>query len=319
MIKLTHHFHYIIVPFFLVLFLSLIISGCSSSSNAAKENSEKKSAPPRSSAAKVLVPEAPATTVYGNDIVSIDVSNVSQGYIMVNYSGFNDKVKLQIETPDAVDYTYLITDLNQYAVYPLSGGNGSYTLSILESVDRDSDMYSIAFTQAFDVTLADEFLPYLYPNHYVNFTADSALVSKGEELASDCYSDLDVVTNIYDFVIKNITYDEDKAKDVPYGYTPDPDETLGSKTGICFDYASLMSGMLRSQNVPTKLEVGYSGDVYHAWISCYVDEVGWVDNIIEFDGKNWSLMDPTLAAGNKKSAVKKYIGDGSKYTVKYHY
>ena len=42
-----------------------------------------------------------------------------------------------------------------------------------------------------------------------------------------------------------------------------------------------MSAMLRSQRIPTKLDVGYSGDVYHAWISCYVTEVGWVDNIIE--------------------------------------
>ena len=46
---------------------------------------------------------------------------------------------------------------------------------------------------------------------------------------------------------------------------------------------------------------------------------GWVDNIIEFDGKDWSLMDPTLAASNSASSVKKYIGDGSNYTVKYSY
>jgi hypothetical protein len=32
-------------------------------------------------------------------------------------------------------------------------------------------------------------------------------------------------------------------------------------------------------------------------------------NIIEFDGKSWSLMDPTLAAGNSRSSLKKY-GDG---------
>ena len=46
---------------------------------------------------------------------------------------------------------------------------------------------------------------------------------------------------------------------------------------------------------------------------------GWVDNIIEFDGKDWVLMDPTLAANNSSKAVAKYIGDGSKYTVKYSY
>ena len=47
--------------------------------------------------------------------------------------------------------------------------------------------------------------------------------------------------------------------------------------GICFDYAALMTAMLRSQGIPTKLEIGYSGEVYHAWISTYIDEIGWVD------------------------------------------
>ena len=46
---------------------------------------------------------------------------------------------------------------------------------------------------------------------------------------------------------------------------------------------------------------------------------GWVDNIIEFDGTNWSLMDPTLGASNNKKSVEKYIGDGSNYVVKYSY
>jgi len=44
-----------------------------------------------------------------------------------------------------------------------------------------------------------------------------------------------------------------------------------------------MSAMLRSQGIPTKLEVGYSGEAYHAWISTYIKESGWVDNIIKFE------------------------------------
>ena len=80
-----------------------------------------------------------------------------------------------------------------------------------------------------------------------------------------------------------------------------------------------MAALLRSQGIPTKLQIGYSGDAYHAWISVYLTEIGWVDDIIEFDGKSWSLMDPTLAAGNSRSSIKKYIGDGDNYTVKYSY
>ena len=99
-----------------------------------------------------------------------------------------------------------------------------------------------------------------------------------------------------DDTIQNISYDEEKAQNVSYGYLPNVDDTLASGTGICFDYAALMTAMLRSQNIPTKLEVGYSGDTYHAWISTYVDDKGWVDNIIEFDGDSWQIMDPTLGA-----------------------
>ena len=98
--------------------------------------------------------------------------------------------------------------------------------------------------------------------------------------------------------------------------TPDPDETLDTGKGICFDYAALMSAMLRSQRIPTKLEVGYSGDVYHAWISCYVDEIGWVDNIIEFDGKNWSIMDPTICCKQQCFGCEEVCGNGKNYVTK---
>ena len=104
----------------------------------------------------------------------------------------------------------------------------------------------------------------------------SLSVLKGTELAKECCSDLDVIENIYYFVTQTITYDEEKAQSVTYGYIPNPDETLSLGKGICFDYASLMTAMLRSQQIPTRLEVGYAGEVYHAWISCYVDEIGWV-------------------------------------------
>ena len=268
---------------------------------------------------KILTPEATGENVFGNETVSIDSSNCSAGYIILTYLGNNEKVKFQISAPDEVTYTYLVANYKEPIVYPLTGGNGTYLFSLLESVDAKKDLYAIAFSQEAEVSVTDEFLPYLTPNVYSFFDSSSTSVLKGSELAKECYSDLDVIENIYHFVTQTITYDEAKAQSVAYGYIPNPDETLSSGTGICFDYASLMTAMLRSQQIPTKLEVGYAGEVYHAWISCYVEEIGWVDNIIEFNGETWSLMDPTLAANNNRSAVQKYIGDGSKYIVKYTY
>ena len=307
--KYRLHLSYLLIAIF-----CLLLGGCSGSSSASRK---EHSGPPRDSTPKVLTPSADGVTVYQNDFASIDASNTSQGYVMVKYNGTNEKVKLQITCPDQSCYTYLISDRGAYDTFPLTAGNGSYALQVLENVAGDT--YTVSLAQSINVNIEDEFLPFLYPNQYVNFHTDSKAVSKGSDLAKDTYSDLDVVQNIYNYVIKNISYDTEKAQNVSYGYVPDIDDTLSSKKGICFDYAALMASMLRSQNIPTKLEVGYSGDAYHAWISTYIDDKGWVDDIIQFNGDSWQIMDPTLAATNDSAAVKKYVGDGSHYVVKYTY
>ena len=307
--KYRLHLSYLLIAIF-----CLLLGGCSGSSSASRK---EHSGPPRDSTPKVLTPSADGVTVYQNDFASIDASNTSQGYVMVKYNGTNEKVKLRITCPDQSCYTYLISDRGAYDTFPLTAGNGSYALQVLENVAGDT--YTVSLAQSINVNIEDEFLPFLYPNQYVNFHTDSKAVSKGSDLAKDTYSDLDVVQNIYNYVIKNISYDTKKAQNVSYGYVPDIDDTLSSKKGICFDYAALMASMLRSQNIPTKLEVGYSGDAYHAWISTYIDDKGWVDDIIQFNGNTWQIMDPTLAATNDSAAVKKYIGDGSHYVVKYTY
>jgi transglutaminase/protease-like cytokinesis protein 3 len=144
-------------------------------------------------------------------------------------------------------------------------------------------------------------------------------VKKGREISDSSSSDLDYIKRVYNFIIKEIKYDEEFAKNIPVNYIPNPDETLSTKKGICLDYASLTTAMLRSQGLPTKLEVGYSGEAYHAWISVWTKETGWIDNVIRFDGNKWTLIDPTLAANNSKQSVRKYIGDGSHYTLKFVY
>ena len=307
--KYRLHLSYLLIAIF-----CLLLGGCSGSSSASRK---EHSGPPRDSTPRVLTPSADGVTVYQNDFASIDTSNTSQGYVMVKYNGTNEKVKLQITCPDQSCYTYLISDRGAYDTFPLTAGNGSYALQVLENVAGDT--YTVSLAQSINVSIEDEFLPFLYPNQYVNFHTDSKAVSKGSDLAKGTYSDLDVVQNIYNYVIKNISYDTEKAQNVSYGYVPDIDDTLSSKKGICFDYAALMTSMLRSQNIPTKLEVGYSGDAYHAWISTYIDDKGWVDDIIQFNGNTWQIMDPTLAATNDSAAVKKYVGDGSHYVVKYTY
>lgn len=271
----------------------------------------------RTNEIRVLVPEASGVEVYANKDASIDASNASEGYVMVKYTGSAAKVRMLIETPAGNTYNYLMDLDGQYDVYPLSEGSGKYKIGVYENLH--DDQYAAAFTQSVNVTLKDEFSMFLYPNAYVDFNASSKAVLKGKELAAGANTDLEVVQNVYHYIIKNVSYDHHKAQTVQSGYIPVVDETLATGKGICFDYASLMGTMLRSQGIPTRLEIGYAGTEYHAWISVYIPDVGWIDNIIQFDGKKWTLMDPTLGSYASTKTVKKYLEDDSYYQLKYKY
>ncbi len=307
-----------------ILIAASVLSGCGGDGPAAEESAKtpgetKKSDPAqkRKSVREFLLPSADGTVLYGNDTISIDASNTGEGYIMVQYAGSADKVKVQITIPDLTQYTYTLTSNGAYETLPLTGGDGAYHVEVLEHAY--DDMYAMAFAQDMDIKLNDEFRPFLYPNQYSWYTQDSQTAQYAIQLSEESSDDLTFVENVYHYIIENITYDEELAANIPTNYVPNIDETLNSGKGICFDYAALMTSMLRCQGVPTKLEVGYSGEAYHAWISVYLKEMGWIDKIIEFNGQEWSLIDPTLAAGNNRSAVGKYIGDGSNYMVKYSY
>ncbi len=260
-----------------------------------------------------LVPEADGILEMRNDVAVIDYSHADQGYICADYSGSVSKIKLILSGPDGTDYTYDLHG-NGYEVFPLSAGSGSYKATIYENISGTS--YSTCLYAGFDAVLANEFGPFLYPNQYVNFNADSKTVAKGAELAAGADTDLDVVISIYNYITASIKYDYNKASDPPAGYVTDVDEILTSGTGICLDYAALMSAMLRSQQIPTRLEVGYAKDAYHAWISVYIEETGWLNGLIEFTGSSWTLVDPTFGANSSEKSLKKFIGDGTNYTLK---
>ena len=148
----------------------------------------------------------------------------------------------------------------------------------------------------------------------------TATVAKAAELTQGMTDPLKKVEAIYNYVVTSMTYDKEKAATVQSGYLPVLDQVLAEKKGICFDYAALMTGMLRSQQVPCKMVIGYADQAYHAWISVWSEASGWVDGAVFFDGKTWQRMDPTFASSaNKSASIMQYIGDGSHYSSKYLY
>ncbi|MCI9594802.1 MAG: transglutaminase domain-containing protein [Lachnospiraceae bacterium] len=261
--------------------------------------------------ASVRTPIATGTTTYGNEKATIDASNTDQGYIMIKYKGSNGKIKIQITK--SVTYTYNLNARDAYEVFPLTEGNGSYSVKVFENIS--GNQYAQVCSQTINVNLANEYTPFLYPNQYVNFNQNSNAVAVSNQVVAGATDAMGVVTSVYNYVVDNLTYDTVKAATVQSGYLPNVDSTLATRNGICFDYASLMTAMLRAQDIPTKLVIGYTGQLYHAWISVYLPSQGWIDNIIYFDGQNWSLMDPTFASSGGRS----HGGGDASYKAKYAY
>ena len=274
---------------------------------------------PLSDAPGALVPTAPGTAVHKNESAVIDYSNAKDGYICVSWrEGGSPKLKTLVKGPGGATYQYNLRTDGKYDVFPLSDGNGEYTVGVYKNVSGSE--YATVLSGGVKAKLSDEFAPFLRPNQYVNFAADGQTAKKAAEICAGLSDNLAKVEKVYSFVVENLTYDREKAQAVRSGYLPDVDATLSAKKGICFDYASLMAAMLRSQGVPVKLVVGYTGDAYHAWLNVWGGKEGWIEGKIYFNGKEWKLMDPTFAStGNQSEDIMKYIGDGDNYTAKYLY
>lgn len=265
----------------------------------------------------VSLPVASGENVEQNERSIIDYSNTRDGYVMVRFvDDTNQRLKVQVTGPSII-YTYDLP-MGIWATFPLSDGDGSYKVTVYENISDSK--YATVLSTSFQVALSDEFAPFLRPNQYVDYSNATNTIAKAAELVSGLQDSMQKIEKIYEFVVDNLTYDTEKAASVKSGYLPVLDDVLAQKTGICFDYAALMAGMLRSQGIPCKLVVGYADTAYHAWVSVWTEEEGWIDKAIYFDGKSWQRMDPTFASsGGGNKAIMEYIGDGSNYTAKFLY
>ena len=239
-------------------------------------------------AASALYPSADGVLVLTEKGATVDASNASQGYVMVKHAQSSKKLKMRISKGDDT-YTYDLADTGEYDTFTLPFGSGKYKVQFFKQVS--GNRYSNEASLSFTADIADETLPFLYPNQYISYTPQSAAVAKAAELCEGLATDADKLKAIRKYVVTAILYDFVRATTVQTGYLPVVDEVLSQGKGICFDYAALTACMLRTQGVPTRLEIGYADTVYHAW------------NTVLIDGQ-WLRVDTTAEANHMK--VKTY-------------
>lgn len=250
----------------------------------------------------------------GENGALIDLSCASDGYVGVSAKS-SGRLKFQV-LKDGETYTYDLHADGTSSIFPLQMGDGMYSFRVLENVSDSK--YAVLYSADRTISISDSFAPYLCASDYVNYTSASACVIKAQDLAASAEDANGVVKAVYEYVCAGVKYDKAKAQSVQSGYLPDPDETLSTGKGICFDYASLAAAMLRSQGIPCKVIFGYvsPNEVYHAWNMFYTEESGWITVKFEISGKKWNRMDLTFSANGADGT---FIGDGSNYKDVYMY
>ncbi|MFT6384524.1 MAG: hypothetical protein ACJAQR_001357 [Bacteroidia bacterium] len=140
-----------------------------------------------------------------------------------------------------------------------------------------------------------------------------------QHLTKDAKSKREKVDTIYNWVIRNVSYDYEKSSSGDPFFYEDESEVLKSGIGTCTGYSNLLKAMLKEVGVKSEIVYGYVHDEIidsitvplectHAWIG------------IKLDGK-WFLADPTWDAGYvgniKTDKVEKYKEKWAKHNEKF--
>lgn len=170
-------------------------------------------------------------------------------------------------------------------------GPGTYevTLSVPEIKEENSDYFRFFGFAKFEVESTGEDKRDLLPSRGVQ--SDFPEIKKqADTVTSGKSSDRDKAKAIYDYVAKNVSYDVKKYENDDFNWDDSALKTLGSKTGVCQDYAYLAIAMLRASDIEARFVEGRAGGIFpgrHAWVEANLDG-------------EWVTLDPTWGSGYLK-------------------
>jgi len=216
------------------------------------------------------LPKATGKTVKKDGKLTIDCSNMSEGYIMVKTNKKSSKrMKVQVATAGA-KLNYDLNNKGDFEVFPLQFGSGKYQVSLFENASGKK--YSKEGTVKLSVKMDNELSCFLYPNQYVSYDENTACVKQADKLCKGMTDQKEIFKTVCSYVTSNFVYDYIKSVTVKPGLLPDIDGCWKNKMGICQDLSAMTCAMLRSQGIPARLMIGTVGaNNYHAWVVAVVD------------------------------------------------
>ena len=215
------------------------------------------------------LPEATGKKVQKDGKLTVDCSNMAEGYIMVKAKKTSKKLRVRVSTAGA-KLLYWLNGDGEYEVFPLQFGSGKYKVELFEHVQKKD--YSKEGTIKLSAKMPDELSCFLYPNQYVSYDENTACVQEAQKICEGVTNQEEIFDIVRKYVMKNFNYDYIKSVTVKPGLLPQIDECWKNKMGICQDLSALTCAMLRSQGVPARLVIGTVGsNTYHAWVVAVVN------------------------------------------------
>ena len=204
------------------------------------------------------------------------IKQIDTCHVIIDLSGLDDIQYAVMIIQPKDEPIHFFCKQNDYLVFALTDGNGTYEIKLLYQVK--GTLYK-AFDHLTVTAKASETSPYLDSTLSVHY--DSELQNLSTDICRQASSNLDKADAIQTFLSQVLEYDYDKARNPEPKYRTDNETILHAGCGICLDYATLMTAMLRSMNIPAKLIYGYPPNAgYHAWVEVW-------------DGTHWVRYDPT--------------------------
>ena len=159
---------------------------------------------------------------------------------------------------------------NKYAVFEISD-TGEFSYNITARIETNSGLSSL---QEFDLKEnISSFKEFSEPTK--NVESNDARVRTLALNKFPSTSWLETLRGVSEWTNNYVTYD--------WQYYPETYSTLQvieSKRGVCDEFATLSTGMLRAKGIPARFVVGvvYSGEQwgYHAWGEAFNPKSGWV-------------------------------------------
>lgn len=206
---------------------------------------------------------------FGVAIYSIE--KLDDASIKVESTKYGSNMRVMVEKGND-KYYYSLND--KIEELPAQLGSGKYTVKILQNTSGNK--YKVVKKD--NVSISNDSVDvYLSSSQPVYWKNEDKLIQLANTLTKDLTTDREKIEAVYRYIVDNVKYDYNKINVISTDYVPNIDEIITIKKGICYDYAALFAGILRSEGIHTKLVKGYRNNLtaYHAWNEVLLDD-SWV-------------------------------------------